>query len=402
MTFLIVIIALAHIFDYINGFHDAANSIATVVSTKVLTPGQAVIWAAVFNFVAFFIFKDHGVANTIAKTVKPELVNGQDMLLVIFSGLLSAVFWNLFTWWFGIPSSSSHALIGAFSGAAVAFGGFNTINSEPIIKTIAFIFLAPVIGMIIAFILSLWFIHSFRKGWVPKIIALIVFILVALFLKENIVTDPAKLKTHYQSYALRVIFHSANFKWILLAGIMVIMASFTLFLNGLNANRANTWFKRLQLVSSAIFSIGHGGNDAQKVMGIIMAAMIAYDPVRYSLDNMIWWIPLACYAAIALGTMSGGWKIVKTMGTKITKVTPFEGVAAETAGAITLFVTEALKIPVSTTHTITGSIIGVGATKRLSAVRWGVTVNLLWAWILTIPISAILAALIFYILRFFY
>jgi PiT family inorganic phosphate transporter len=402
MTFLIVIIALALIFDYINGFHDAANSIATVVSTKVLTPGQAVIWAAVFNFVAFFIFKDHGVANTIAKTVKPELVNGQDMLLVIFSGLLSAVFWNLFTWWFGIPSSSSHALIGAFSGAAVAFGGFNTINSEPIIKTIAFIFLAPVIGMIIAFILSLWFIHSFRKGWVPKIIALIVFILVALFLKENIVTDPAKLKTHYQSYALRVIFHSANFKWILLAGIMVIMASFTLFLNGLNANRANTWFKRLQLVSSAIFSIGHGGNDAQKVMGIIMAAMIAYDPVRYSLNNMIWWIPLACYAAIALGTMSGGWKIVKTMGTKITKVTPFEGVAAETAGAITLFVTEALKIPVSTTHTITGSIIGVGATKRLSAVRWGVTVNLLWAWILTIPISAILAALIFYILRFFY
>ncbi|MCX6323933.1 MAG: inorganic phosphate transporter [Sphingobacteriales bacterium] len=402
MTFLIVIIALALIFDYINGFHDAANSIATVVSTKVLTPGQAVIWAAVFNFVAFFIFKDHGVANTIAKTVKPELVNGQNMLLVIFSGLLSAVFWNLFTWWFGIPSSSSHALIGAFSGAAVAFGGFNTINSEPIIKTIAFIFLAPVIGMIIAFILSLWFIHSFRKGWVPKIIALIVFILVALFLKENIVTDPAKLKTHYQSYALRVIFHSANFKWILLAGIMVIMASFTLFLNGLNANRANTWFKRLQLVSSAIFSIGHGGNDAQKVMGIIMAAMIAYDPVRYSLNNMIWWIPLACYAAIALGTMSGGWKIVKTMGTKITKVTPFEGVAAETAGAITLFVTEALKIPVSTTHTITGSIIGVGATKRLSAVRWGVTVNLLWAWILTIPISAILAALIFYILRFFY
>jgi PiT family inorganic phosphate transporter len=402
MTFLIVIIALALIFDYINGFHDAANSIATVVSTKVLTPGQAVIWAAVFNFVAFFIFKDHGVANTIAKTLKPELVIGQNMLLVIFSGLLSAIFWNLFSWWFGIPSSSSHALIGAFSGAAVAFGGFNTINSEPIVKTIAFIFLAPVIGMIIAFILSLWFIHSFRKGWAPKIIALIVFILVALFLKENIVTDPAKLKTHYQSHALRVIFHSANFKWILLAGIMVIMASFTLFLNGLNANRANTWFKRLQLVSSAIFSIGHGGNDAQKVMGIIMAAMIAYDPVHYSLDNMIWWIPLACYAAIALGTMSGGWKIVKTMGTKITKVTPFEGVAAETAGAITLFVTEALKIPVSTTHTITGSIIGVGATKRLSAVRWGVTVNLLWAWILTIPISALLAALIFYILRFFY
>ena len=179
------------------------------------------------------------------------------------------------------------------------------------------------------------------------------------------------------------------------------MAGFTLFLNGLNANRANFWFKRLQLVSSAAFSIGHGGNDAQKVMGIIMVALIAYDPVRYNLGHMEGWVPFACYSAIALGTMSGGWKIVKTMGTKITKVTPFEGVAAETAGAITLFVTEALKIPVSTTHTITGSIIGVGATKRLSAVRWGVTVNLLWAWILTIPVSALLAAIIYFILKFF-
>lgn len=402
MTFLIVIIALALIFDYINGFHDAANSIATVVSTKVLTPGQAVIWAAMFNFVAFFIFKDHGVANTIAKTVKPEVVNGHDMLLVIFAGLLSAVFWNLFTWWFGIPSSSSHALIGGFAGAAVAFGGFASINSEPILKTISFIFLAPVVGMIIAFIISLWFIHSFRKGWMPKIIAFTIFILVGLFLRYNIVTDPTKLKSHFDSYFLKVIFHSANFKWILLASILLIMAAFTLFLNGLNANRANTWFKRLQLVSSAAFSIGHGGNDAQKVMGIIMAALIAYNPTVYSLDHMVWWVPLSCYAAIALGTMSGGWKIVKTMGTKITKVTPFEGVAAETAGAITLFVTEALKIPVSTTHTITGSIIGVGATKRLSAVRWGVTVNLLWAWVLTIPISGLLAALFYGLLRLFY
>ena len=402
MTFLIVIIALALIFDYINGFHDAANSIATVVSTKVLTPGQAVIWAAMFNFVAFFIFKDHGVANTIAKTVKPEVVNGHDMLLVIFAGLLSAVFWNLFTWWFGIPSSSSHALIGGFAGAAVAFGGFASINSEPILKTISFIFLAPVVGMIIAFIISLWFIHSFRKGWMPRIIAFTIFILVGLFLRYNIVTDPTKLKSHFDSYFLKVIFHSANFKWILLASILLIMAAFTLFLNGLNANRANTWFKRLQLVSSAAFSIGHGGNDAQKVMGIIMAALIAYNPTVYSLDHMVWWVPLSCYAAIALGTMSGGWKIVKTMGTKITKVTPFEGVAAETAGAITLFVTEALKIPVSTTHTITGSIIGVGATKRLSAVRWGVTVNLLWAWVLTIPISGLLAALFYGLLRLFY
>ena len=184
--------------------------------------------------------------------------------------------------------------------------------------------------------------------------------------------------------------------------ILLIMATFTLFLNSLNANRANSWFKKLQLVSSAAFSIGHGGNDAQKVMGIIMVALIAYNPTVYSLDHMVWWVPIACYTAIALGTMSGGWKIVKTMGTRITKVTPFEGVAAETAGAITLFVTEALKIPVSTTHTITGSIIGVGATKRLSAVRWGVTVNLLWAWVLTIPVSGLLAAGIYYLIHFFF
>ncbi|HMK03367.1 MAG TPA: inorganic phosphate transporter [Ferruginibacter sp.] len=400
MTFLVIIIILALIFDYINGFHDAANSIATVVSTKVLTPTQAVLWAAVFNFVAFFIFKDHGVANTIAKTVKTEEVFGHDMLVVIFSGLIAAIFWNLFTWWFGIPSSSSHALIGAFSGAAIAYGGFSTVNSDPVIKTVAFIFLAPVIGMIIAFIIALWFIHSFKKGWMPKIIAFTIFLLVGLFLYYNLELDPAKLKSHYESYVSRVVFHGKNFKWILLASILLIMASFTLFLSSLNANRANTWFKRLQLVSSAAFSIGHGGNDAQKVMGIITAALIAYDPSVYSLDKMEWWVPLACYSAIALGTMSGGWKIVKTMGTRITKVTPFEGVAAETAGAITLFVTEALKIPVSTTHTITGSIIGVGATKRLSAVRWGVTVNLLWAWVLTIPVSGLLAAIIFWIMHF--
>jgi PiT family inorganic phosphate transporter len=399
MIFLIVIIALALIFDFINGFHDAANSIATVVSTKVLTPAQAVIWAAMFNFVAYFIFKDHGVANTIAKTVKIDVVSGHNMLLVIFSGLLAAIFWNLLTWWFGIPSSSSHTLIGAFSGAAIAFGGFNTVNPDPVIKTIAFIFLAPIIGMIIAFIISLWFIHSFKKGWMPKIIAFCIFILVGVFLYYNLEFNAAKLKTHFDSYILRVIFHAANFKWLLLAGILLIMAIFTLFLNGLNANRANFWFKRLQLVSSAAFSIGHGGNDAQKVMGIIMVSLIAYNPQVYSLDHMVWWVPFACYSAIALGTMSGGWKIVKTMGTKITKVTPFEGVAAETAGAITLFVTEALKIPVSTTHTITGSIIGVGATKRLSAVRWGVTVNLLWAWILTIPVSALIAGIIYFILK---
>lgn len=236
----------------------------------------------------------------------------------------------------------------------------------------------------------------------PKIIAFTIFILVGVFLYYNLEFDASKLKSHYDSYILKVIFYSKNFKWILLASILLIMALFTLFLSSLNANRANTWFKRLQLVSSAAFSIGHGGNDAQKVMGIIMVALIAYDPSTYALGHMEWWVPIACYSAIALGTMSGGWKIVKTMGTRITKVTPFEGVAAETAGAITLFVTEALKIPVSTTHTITGSIIGVGATKRLSAVRWGVTVNLLWAWVLTIPVSGLLAAGTYYLIHFFF
>lgn len=397
-TFLIVTIALALIFDYINGFHDAANSIATVVSTKVLTPFQAVLWAALFNFLAYFIFKDHGVANTIAKTVRTEFIS----LEVIFSGLIAAIVWNLFTWWQGIPSSSSHTLIGGFAGAAIAHSAtFSSINSGPVIQIVSFIFLAPLIGMLMAFIISLWFISSFRKGWGPKIFSSAIIVAVFIFLFSSLQTDPEKLKTDYDSYFLNVIFHSQNFKWILLSTIILIMAVFSLFLNSLNANRATQWFKRLQLVSSAIFSIGHGGNDAQKVMGIIMAALIASDPTTYSLDHMVWWVPLACYSAIAIGTMSGGWKIVKTMGTRITKVTPFEGVAAETAGAMTLFLTESLKIPVSTTHTITGSIIGVGATKRLSAVRWGVTVNLLWAWILTIPISGLLAAGVYYIVSFF-
>lgn len=398
MTFLIVIIALALIFDYINGFHDAANSIATVVSTKVLTPFQAVLWAALFNFVAFFIFKDHGVANTIAKTVKTEWIT----LEVIFSGLIAAIIWNLFTWWQGIPSSSSHTLIGGFAGAAIAHSHtFGSVNSEPVIQIVSFIFLAPLIGMIMAFIISIWFISSFRKGWGPKIFSIGVIIAVSAFLVIAMETDPAKLKSHYESYLLKVIFHSQNFKWVLLSLIILTMAVFSLYLSNLNANRANQWFKRLQLVSSAIFSVGHGGNDAQKVMGIIMAALIAFDPGKYSLGHMEWWVPLSCYTAIALGTMSGGWKIVKTMGTRITKVTPFEGVAAETAGALTLFITEALKIPVSTTHTITGAIMGVGATKRLSAVRWGVTINLIWAWVLTIPISGLLATGVYYLVHLF-
>ncbi|MBM3915284.1 MAG: inorganic phosphate transporter [Sphingomonadales bacterium] len=401
-TFLITIIILALVFDYINGFHDAANSIATVVSTKVLTPFQAVLWAAIFNSIAYFIFKDHGVANTVSKTVNADMIAGDNMMKVIFAGLIAAIAWNLLTWWFGIPSSSSHTLIGGFAGAGIAAAGFDAVNAAVIIKTASFIFLAPLVGMLMAFIMSLWFLSSFRKDWTSKIISVIVIAYVIYFLQANLVIDAAQLagKTDYQSYWAQVIFYSKNFKWILLALILLTMAFFALYLSKLNAHRSNLWFKKLQLVSSAAFSIGHGGNDAQKVMGIITAALIAGGNIS-SFEEMPQWVPIACYAAIGLGTMSGGWKIVKTMGTRITKVTPFEGVAAETAGAITLFMTEALKIPVSTTHTITGAIMGVGATKRLSAVRWGVTLNLIWAWILTIPVSALLAGFIYWLMRFF-
>ena len=401
-TLLLVVIGLALLFDLVNGFHDAANSIATVVSTKVLTPFQAVLWAAIFNSVAYFIFKDHGVANTVAKTVNADTVNGGNMMKVIFSGLIAAITWNLITWWFGIPSSSSHTLIGGFAGAGIAAAGLDAVNSAVIIKTASFIILAPMVGMIMAFIMSLWFLSSFGKGWTSKIFSILVILFVFYFLQSNLIVDAEKLagKTDYKNYYVQVIFYSKNFKWILLALILMTMSIFALFLNTLNAHRSNLWFKKLQLVSSAAFSIGHGGNDAQKVMGIITAALIAGGQIS-SFEEMPNWVPIACYAAIGLGTMSGGWKIVKTMGTRITKVTPFEGVAAETAGALTLFLTEALKIPVSTTHTITGAIMGVGATKRLSAVRWGVTINLIWAWILTIPISALLARFVYWIMRFF-
>lgn len=393
---LIVILVLAFIFDYINGFHDAANSIATVVSTKVLTPFQAVFWAALFNFVAFFIFKDHGVAKTVAKTVHEEFIT----LPVILSGLIAAIGWNLMTWWFGIPSSSSHTLIGGFAGAAIAHGGFLAISSEPIIKTVSFIILAPLVGMISAFIISLWFIYSFRKGWKPKVVSLLVLLGVVFFLSQSIETNIKSGEMHYSSKMLNIIMYKENLKWLLLGLIMTSMCIFTMVLGTLNTARATLYLRRFQLVSSAIFSVGHGGNDAQKVMGIIMAALVCDGQIAANAAMPVW-VPLACYTAIALGTMSGGWKIIKTMGTRITKVTPFEGVAAETAGAITLFLTENLKIPVSTTHTITGSIIGVGATKRLSAVRWGVTINLLWAWILTIPVSAVLAAACYWVVRLF-
>ncbi len=477
MTLLIIIIILALVFDYINGFHDAANAIATVVSTKVLTPFQAVIWAALFNFVAYFIFTDHGVANTIAKTVGKEFIT----LPVILAGLVAAITWNLITWWFGIPSSSSHTLIGGFAGAAIAHAGFGAIDTPTIVTIACFIVLAPVIGMLMAFIISVWFLNSFRKSFGPKLISFAVMLGVVIFLSKMLETESTSMagikglekteqglkvkgiagsntnaykmelrkddiimkadqvavnhpdsldeilhhhnkgeaisfevlrkgevkvinttyQPRFEARFLNVIFYGENFKWILMCFILTVMSIFTLFLSNLNYAQSERWFKRMQLVSSAAFSIGHGGNDSQKVMGIIMAALIAFDPNTYHLEHMEWWVPLACYTVIALGTMSGGWKIIKTMGTRITKVTPFEGVAAETAGALTLFITEMLKIPVSTTHTITGSIIGVGATKRLSAVRWGVTINLLWAWIITIPVSAVMACIVYFIFKIF-
>lgn len=330
---LIVIVCLALIFDYTNGFHDAANSIATIVSTKVLTPFQAVVWAAFFNFLVYFFIKDHKVAKTVSKIVVENYIT----LNVILAGLIAAISWNLVTWWFGIPSSSSHTLIGGFAGAGITnaiymgASGFSAVNMSYILTILAYIVLAPVIGLIVAYIVTIIILHICKNA------------------------RPAV---------------------------------------------AERWFKRLQLVSSAALSFAHGGNDAQKVMGILYVAIVTAKIIKPG-DAMPDWIPLACYSAIALGTLSGGWKIVKTMGSKITKITPLEGVSAETAGAITLFFTERFGIPVSTTHTITGSIIGVGLTKRLSAVRWGLTINIIWAWVITIPVSALISAGIFALLRAF-
>lgn len=584
MTFVLVIIILALIFDYINGFHDAANSIATVVSTKVLTPFQAVLWAAFFNVIAFFIFKDHAVANTIGKTVFKEYIT----LPVIFSGLIAAIFWNLLTWWFGIPSSSSHTLIGGFAGAALTAAWMKDssldieqiVDSTKIWKTIAFILLAPLIGMFISMVFTLVMIH--RNTWIKcGILALMsigVWILfqnyqetkiqdnLAKFFRidknSKIVADETiklnkeknsekqaeikkkiyeaqikldnankaledskpiihqyelkgadwvatqlvnnvdmkatevsrivdKLNAYFKTDQFKVLaeknqlsktdyefaksavdslkpiaknYHALGFdamvnamiakasitkpseqlsfklklasvrvedfkknpamklhlttkediikvledsdnktiRYFMIGGLIIFILTFIYSekIKEPTAGRQATVFKRLQLLSSAGFSIGHGGNDAQKVMGIIAAALVANGDIL-DIKDMPNWVPIACYAAIGLGTLSGGWKIVKTMGTKITKVTPLEGVCAETAGATTLFLTEQMGIPVSTTHTITGAIIGVGATKRLSAVRWGVTINLLWAWILTIPVSAIVAALTYWVVSNF-
>jgi PiT family inorganic phosphate transporter len=568
MTLLIVIIALALIFDYINGFHDAANSIATVVSTKVLTPFQAVLWAALFNTVAFWIFKDHAVANSISKTVYKEFIT----LPVIFSGILAAIFWNLLTWWYGIPSSSSHTLIGGFAGAAIAhalsikgmnFSWAKIVDADTIIKTILFIFLAPLIGIVTSMFITvvtimrnIWYriaiivvttlltaflfdyfenskmnenaekfygidkykkevstlksdlaenkadtillkkltlteekltkatasfnsIHPFIEnfdntsasyigkvakdsGWLDQIavsklkdavrnandflvleakapendsaktaydIAKVITeeykAPVKLFLAGTISIDSTvllinqiypiqpknidKVKAKLTSFNIEKTFSEeidkADNTMIVngIFGTALIFILIYLYVEKIKTPTALTvgnMFKKLQLFSSAAFSIGHGGNDAQKVMGIIGAALIASGSIQ-DFASLPGWVPVACYLAIGLGTMSGGWKIVKTMGSKITKVTPLEGVAAETAGAFTLFFTGQMGIPVSTTHTITGSIIGVGATKRLSAVRWGVTTNLLWAWVLTIPVSAVLAAITYFIVKFF-
>jgi PiT family inorganic phosphate transporter len=321
MLELTIIIFLVLVFDFINGFHDAANSIATVVSTRVLSPRVAVVWAAFFNFVAFLILGLH-VANTVGKgIVRTDVVD----LTVIGSGLVAAIIWNLLTWWWGIPSSSSHTMVGGFVGAAVAKSGIGAIFIPEVMKITAFIFIAPLVGVVISVIFSIITLHICKK-----------------------------------------------------------MIPF----------KVDKYFRKLQLVSSAAYSLGHGSNDAQKMMGIIFVALVSTGHLTVN-DEIPLWVVLSCHAAIALGTLSGGWRIVRTMGQRITKLRPFEGFSAETAGAITLFGTALAGIPVSTTHTITGCIIGSGITKRLSAVKWKVTYKLIWAWVLTIPVSAVLAIIIY-------
>jgi PiT family inorganic phosphate transporter len=317
------IIALALAFDYINGFHDAANSIATVVSTRVLSPRVAVAWAAFFNFAALFVFHT-GVANTIAKgTVKPDSVT----LAVVTGGLLGAIFWNLFTWWKGLPSSSSHALIGGFAGAALAASGPDALilgspTQRGLIQTTMFIFIAPLAGMALGWILMVATYWTFRRA---------------------------------------------------------------------SPSRVGKIFRRLQLVSAAAYSLGHGGNDAQKTMGIIFVTLYLSGQISKDAEMPLW-VAIVCHIAIALGTLMGGWRIVKTMGQKICKLQPVHGFAAESAGAIALYGATGLGVPVSTTHTITGAILGVGSTRGLHAVKWGVATRVVWAWVLTIPAAAVVGA----------
>jgi inorganic phosphate transporter, PiT family len=317
----IAIIVLALVFDFTNGFHDAANSIATVVSTRVLTPRMAVVWAAFFNFAAVLVFHT-GVANTVGKTVDPDVVSEA----VVFAGLVGAVAWNFLTWWLGLPTSSSHALIGGFAGAGVAKAGFGVLDASSLEKTILFIALSPLIGMTLGFVLMLANLWLFRRA------------------------TPARV-------------------------------------DGL--------FRRLQLLSAAAFSLGHGGNDAQKTMGIIAALLVGsgYLGLQPNGDLPVpLWVVISAYSAIALGTLSGGWRIVRTLGQRITALKPVGGFSAETAAACSLYLATFLGIPVSTTHTITGAIVGVGTTRRLSAVRWGVARRIVWAWVLTIPAAGAIAA----------
>jgi len=334
--FVLAIVLVALIFDFINGFHDSANSIATIVSTRVLSPGMAVIWAALFNFVAAF-----GLGTAVAKTIGKGLIDLSVVEpIVILGGLIGAIGWDLITWWGGLPTSSSHALIGGYAGAAVAKAGFTAILAQGWIKTLVFIVVAPLMGLTLALLLTVALSWALRRSLPRKV------------------------------------------------------------------DRA---FRSLQLLSAALYSLGHGTNDAQKTMGIIVGLLFASQaafvdfPIRAlhltTADVIPLWVILSAHAAIAVGTMAGGWRIVKTMGQRITKLTPFGGFCAETSGAITLFIASHYGIPVSTTHTITGAISGVGAAHRLSAVRWGVAGRIVWAWILTIPAAAGIAGLAYIVLR---
>jgi PiT family inorganic phosphate transporter len=326
LALLVFVILIALVFDFLNGFHDAANSIATVVSTRVLSPQKAVLWAAFFNFVAAFVLGTH-VAKTLGKGMIDLSVVTHE---VVLAGLLGAIFWNLITWYYGLPVSSSHALIGGYAGAAVAKAGFGAILFSGWVRTLQFIVLAPLMGALLGFILTVSITWMFRR-WNPL--------------------------------------------------------------------RLDKLFRRLQLVSAGLYSLGHGGNDAQKTMGIITGLLVASGHLK--VFDVPLWVVLVSHAAIAFGTMFGGWRIVKTMGTKITKLQPFGGFCAETSGAITLVAATLSGIPVSTTHTITGAIMGVGATRRLSAVKWGVAGRIVWAWVLTIPLSAFVAAVCYGVLALF-
>ena len=320
----VMLVILAVAFDFMNGFHDAANSIATVVSTGVLKPGQAVLFAATFNFVAIFVFH-LSVAATVGKgIVQPGIVDTH----VVFGALIGAISWNLVTWYYGIPSSSSHALIGGIVGAVMAKSGAGALVAGGILKTVAFIFVSPLLGF-------------------------------------------------------------------LLGSLMMVLVAWVC--RRATPSRVDRWFRRLQLVSAGAYSLGHGGNDAQKTIGIIWMLLIATGYTSASDSAPPTWAIVSCYVAIAAGTMFGGWRIVKTMGQKITKLKPVGGFCAETGGAITLFLATGLGIPVSTTHTITGAIVGVGSTQRASAVRWGVAGNIVWAWIFTIPASAFVAAIAYWV-----